>query len=527
MYKFIKYISGLFVRKTKGELKTDTAKNQIRNFFRNEGAISTNMGEIPVKKEIGQGGNAVVFSADFGKNEVALKVLAEDLESNSTKYKRFLTEFKEIVQFAETRAVVPIYYYSHILIEGKHYPYILMKKYPYTLKYWVKKIEINTYENLEPLLHNLLNIISVIHERNIVHRDLKPENILVDDEGQMVLADFGISWFDPNFYDRLVETKKGDRMANFAFSAPEQFQKENNPHSTMDIFALGQLITWLITGDVARGNRTPLTEIHKSFAVIEPVVVKMLEAAPVNRPQTIKEVEQMIIEAINAANSSNEFNAQIKRVINDIRVFNDLLLSSFPGQRGLIETDKVEEVQLIMNKITEIKKDLHLWWKQGNSDSAIDINFFVIDDETWLMDCIEIKVEKLWAYKNPYAEDHQFLLIKTNPMAPFDIYPGVSEGCQEAGWYKGTYITRGELDDGYAIIDGQSVQLDGSETTRIRFLKSEYFFIATESHSIFVLENEQIVSGIYEKVIKRHVLDDDDINRLLQLRKHSISILLN
>ena len=47
-------------------------------------------------------------------------------------------------------------------------------------------------------------------------------------------------------------------MANFDFSAPEQFQKENTPHCTMDIFALGQIITWIITGSVARGDRNPL-----------------------------------------------------------------------------------------------------------------------------------------------------------------------------------------------------------------------------------------------------------------------------
>ena len=84
---------------------------------------------------------------------------------NSTKYRRFLTEFKEIVQLAETRAVVPIYYYGHLTIEGKQFPYILMKKYPYTLKSWLNTVEINNFDTLRPILYNLFKIVSVIHKK--------------------------------------------------------------------------------------------------------------------------------------------------------------------------------------------------------------------------------------------------------------------------------------------------------------------------------------------------------------------------
>ncbi|MEM5645645.1 protein kinase [Bacillus cereus] len=199
-----------------------------KKFFKKEKKIESKMGTIDLKGEIGQGGNAIVFKATFGMNTIALKILAEDVGSNSTKYKRFLTEFKEIVQLADTKAVVPIYYYDHLEVEGQTFPYIVMKMYPYTLKKWRDRLEVNNFNSLKPILENLLRVVSIIHDHNIVHRDLKPENILVADNGEMVLADFGISWFDPEFYERLTHTEKGDRMANFNFSAPEQFQKKIN-----------------------------------------------------------------------------------------------------------------------------------------------------------------------------------------------------------------------------------------------------------------------------------------------------------
>lgn len=38
----------------------------------------------------------------------------------------------------------------------------------------------------------LLNGVSSIHKEGLVHRDIKPENVFIDDDGAMVLSDFGL-----------------------------------------------------------------------------------------------------------------------------------------------------------------------------------------------------------------------------------------------------------------------------------------------------------------------------------------------
>jgi hypothetical protein len=78
-------------------------KKIITTSFGNENVLTSELGAILLKEKIGEGGNALVYNAEFGKNEVALKVLAEKVDSS--KYHRFITEFREIIQLADTKAV--------------------------------------------------------------------------------------------------------------------------------------------------------------------------------------------------------------------------------------------------------------------------------------------------------------------------------------------------------------------------------------------------------------------------------------
>ncbi|MCM3269332.1 serine/threonine protein kinase [Paenibacillus elgii] len=203
----------------------DQHKNTIRKYLKQHNTITTLLGDVVVLEELGQGGNAVVFSASWGRTRIAIKFLAEDCANEVTsRHNRFLTEVREIIKLADSQAVIPIYFYGHLSIGGNVFPYMLMKRYPDTLSTWKKKNKINEISKVLPIVKQLIYCLDQIHSENIIHRDLKPQNILIDEECQLVLADFGISWFDPEHYERLVKTDKKDRLANFGFSAPEQFQ---------------------------------------------------------------------------------------------------------------------------------------------------------------------------------------------------------------------------------------------------------------------------------------------------------------
>src|SRR6266545_2273456 len=135
----------------------EQTKSEIRNYVKNSPTIRTALGDLKVSKTLGEGGNALAYSAEWGKKAVAVKFLAEDCSNGESKqYKRFIAEFREIVQLQDTGLVASFYMFDHIETANGKYPYIVMKQYPYTLDKWAKKNPITTLDDLMPILENLL-----------------------------------------------------------------------------------------------------------------------------------------------------------------------------------------------------------------------------------------------------------------------------------------------------------------------------------------------------------------------------------
>jgi len=84
-------------------------------------------------------------------------------------------------------------------------------------------------------------------------------------------------------------------MANFEFSAPEQLTKESKAAPTMDIYAIGQLCQWYETGKIHKGTNRQRIENRD----IDQIIEKCLADEPNERPQTIKEIRELIKKILN------------------------------------------------------------------------------------------------------------------------------------------------------------------------------------------------------------------------------------
>ncbi|MFF3395919.1 serine/threonine-protein kinase [Streptomyces sp. NPDC002669] len=105
-------------------------------------------------------------------------------------------------------------------------------------------------ETVVLLIAGMAEALHVIHGAGIVHRDLKPSNVLLAADGPRVI-DFGIA----HAADATSLTGSGVTIGTPSFMAPEQAAGSRVTPAT-DVFALGQVAVYAVTGSPAFGEGT-------------------------------------------------------------------------------------------------------------------------------------------------------------------------------------------------------------------------------------------------------------------------------
>ena len=158
-----------------------------------------------------------------------------------------------------------------------------------------------------PLIHQMVQAIDAVHDRNFIHRDICPRNFIsYDDFKQLKLIDFGLSVPDlPEF------RTPGNRTGTPQYMAPEVVRRRSTD-KRLDLFSLGvtmyKLLTfehpWEATDTTGlaplQHDQRPATDIMKHRPDLHPalakIVMKCLESDPTHRPKDAKAILRVLSE---------------------------------------------------------------------------------------------------------------------------------------------------------------------------------------------------------------------------------------
>jgi serine/threonine protein kinase len=116
----------------------------------------------------------------------------------------------------------------------------------------------------------VLEVLSVAHDKGIVHRDLKPGNIFVTRTGHAKLLDFGLARIRDGALS-LIPTAVGIVMGTAGYMAPEQARGQPDQiDARSDIFAVGAVLFRALSG----------RRVHEMKTAFDMTLAAMKDPAP-------------------------------------------------------------------------------------------------------------------------------------------------------------------------------------------------------------------------------------------------------
>ncbi|RKN26931.1 serine/threonine-protein kinase [Micromonospora musae] len=111
-------------------------------------------------------------------------------------------------------------------------------------------------EDIASILLDLADALDVAHKQDLIHRDISPGNILGLPGAtrlRWVVADWGMVRVAPEIASRAL-TRPGQRMGTPGFDAPELDDDPRQATSAVDVYSLGRVAAWFLTGTEPRSN---------------------------------------------------------------------------------------------------------------------------------------------------------------------------------------------------------------------------------------------------------------------------------
>ena len=279
-----------------------------------------------LERELGGGGMSRVFLARERTldRRVVIKILPADFAA-SVSVERFRREIRLAASLQQAN-IVPVHsagevdglpYYTMPFVEGESLRALLVARGALPVRDAVS------------ILRDIARALSFAHEHGVFHRDIKPENVLLSGS-TAVVTDFGIakaiesSQTGPG---TTALTHLGIALGTPAYISPEQASGDPAVDHRADIYALGVVAYELLTGAPPFVGRTAQA-LLAAHVVEQPapvadrcraappelatLIMRCLEKDPARRPQSAREMVDLLDAATTAADGPTTVMTAVK-----------------------------------------------------------------------------------------------------------------------------------------------------------------------------------------------------------------------
>jgi formylglycine-generating enzyme required for sulfatase activity len=210
------------------------------------------LGDFRIVRLIGRGGMGLVYEAEQISlpRKVALKVLLPGASADRERLARFQREVEATARLRH-RNIVPVYeageasglpYYAMPLLRGR------------SLELWVRdtrgdpsRAPLSSRRELVAWVGRFIDVARALaeaHDSGILHRDIKPSNLFLEDDGRLLILDFGLtrSSIDPG------ASLTGGPIGTPRYMSPEQIlARRLEVDGRSDLFSLGATMYEVLT----------------------------------------------------------------------------------------------------------------------------------------------------------------------------------------------------------------------------------------------------------------------------------------
>ena len=275
------------------------------------------LGSYRLIAPIGEGGMGEVWKAshEMLARRAAIKLVRPNAGAFTKQPAIWVERFRrEANVIASLQSPHTIYLYDFGLSGDGQFYYVMELVDGISLQTLVKTFGPQPASRVRSILRQICASLEEAHERGVIHRDLKPSNVMICElalnHDFVKVLDFGLAKCAACEELGAALTVEGTTAGTPGYIAPEVALAELNVDARADIYALGCVAYFLLTGTLVFPDANPMSMALKHVqatpdlpstrtelaipAELEALVMRCLAKRPDDRPSSVRELARML-----------------------------------------------------------------------------------------------------------------------------------------------------------------------------------------------------------------------------------------